>query len=350
MIRLLAFGLVTAASLYGQAYGHPRFNWQNYCFDHPASPVCPSHEFYDKRPAPPKATPSPSVVTNLFPSPRQEATASPIVVGGIDWRFADPSADALVGFNFSALSASPLARKLIAQLGVSQGLTGVDMRKILDGLSGVDQVALSVRDNRIVIMVTSETNSTLPTLEAGWKAVPVSGNVMLIGHADAVDEAVRRIAMKGPLDESARLSEERQTNNEFWAAGSAGFVGAQAVRAGLRRFALTVSLRNRLASDLAFEFNGPPNAGTLRIWPVLDGGSIEGNVVHVRMPAEAKVEADADVDEVPPRFGQIAGSPLGQRLAALVMAARYLPVRDTTVPKQTKPVIYGLDGGPRVQQ
>jgi hypothetical protein len=104
MIRKLVFGLLTAASLYGQGYGHPRFNWQNYCFDHPAAPVCPSHEFYDKRPAPAKATPPPSVVTNPFPSPR-EASPSLIVVGGIDWRFADPSADALVGFNFSALSA-----------------------------------------------------------------------------------------------------------------------------------------------------------------------------------------------------------------------------------------------------
>ena len=43
------------------------------------------------------------------------------------------------------------------------------------------------------------------------------------------------------------------------------------------------------------------------------------------------------------KFGQIAGSPLGQGLAALVEAARYLPVRDNTVPKQTKPIIYGLD-------
>ena len=60
------------------------------------------------------------------------------------------------------------------------------------------------------------------------------------------------------------------------------------------------------------------------------------------------VEAQAEADEVPQRFGQIAFSPLGQRLAGLVMAARYLPVRDTTAPKQTKPVIYGLDGGPRV--
>jgi hypothetical protein len=31
-----------------------------------------------------------------------------------------------------------------------------------------------------------------------------------------------------------------------------------------------------------------------------------------------------------------------------VAAAKYLPARDTSVPKQTKPVIYGLDEGPKV--
>jgi hypothetical protein len=38
----------------------------------------------------------------------------------------------------------------------------------------------------------------------------------------------------------------------------------------------------------------------------------------------------------------------GERLAALVEAARSLPMRAANVPKQTKPVIYGLDGGPKV--
>ncbi len=51
--------------------------------------------------------------------------------------------------------------------------------------------------------------------------------------------------------------------------------------------------------------------------------------------------------DVQPLIGEIADGPLKPSLAALVEAARYLPVRDNTVPKQTKPIIYGLDGGPR---
>src|SRR5260370_30226367 len=163
-MRILALGLVWAASLCGQH----RFRWQDYCFNHPAAPFCPGHEYAVKRPASTKDATPPNVATNPFLSTPRSVTPLVIVVGGIDWRFADPVADALVGINISRLSASPLGASLIAQLGANQVLAEADMLKIFEGLSGVDQVALSVRDNRIVAMVTGRsTNSTLPAPEAG---------------------------------------------------------------------------------------------------------------------------------------------------------------------------------------
>jgi hypothetical protein len=266
---------------------------------------------------------------------------TPSIIVVTDWRFADPSADALVGLNFSSLSASPLALNLIAQLGTSQGLTDADMQKIFDGLSSVDHLALSVRDNRIVAVVTGRVaDLALPAPEADLKAAPVSGNAMLIGHADSVDQAVQRIAMKGPPAELTRLAEERQSKSEFWAVGLPGLVGPEAVSAGVKRFSLSVSIRDRVSSDVAVEFNGVPSADTVRDWQTtLGGATLEGNVVHFRM--------SMDADEAQQRIGRIAASPVGLRLAALVKVARYLPVRDTSLPKQTKPVIYGLDGGPK---
>jgi hypothetical protein len=242
------------------------------------------------------------------------------------------------GFNFSGLSASPLARGLIVHLGASQGLTEVDMQKIFDGLSGVDQGAISVRGNRIVAMFTGRvTDSTVLVPEADLKAVPVSGNAILVGHAKAVDQAVQRMAMTGPQAELARLAGDRQANSDFWAVGSAEQVGPQAVSEGVKRFSLTMSIRNSLMSDVAFEFDGEPSASALRIWETpLGASTLEGNVVHVRLSIAA--------DEAPQKFGQIAASPLGQRLAAVVKAAQYLPVRVTAAPRQARPVIYGLDG------
>ena len=334
-IRILILGLVWAVSLCGQR----RFHWQNYCFDHPAAPFCAGHEYAIK--PPPKNGAPRDVVTN--PSPLAPPTVTPtiILIGGIDWRFVDPFADSLAGFNFKGLSDSPLARNLIAQLGATQGLSETDLQKIFDGLTGVDQIALSVRNNQIVAMITgSVTESTLPAPEAGLKAVPVSGNTMLVGHPDAVDQAAQRIAMNNPAAELTRLAQERQSNSDFWAIGPAALVGPQAVSAAAKRFTLTVSMRDRLTSDLAFEFDRAPDPDALRTWlSTLGPATLEGNVVHVRMSMEA--------DEVRQRFGQIAASPVGQRMASLVLAARYLPVRHTIVPNNTRPVIYGLDGGPR---
>jgi len=338
-LNLVALSLVSAAAVYGQK----KFYWQDYCFNHPASPVCRGNDYAIKPPPPPaRNSATPTVVTNPSPSATRTATPAMIVVGAIDWRFADPFPDALIGLNFNGLAASPLARSMITQLGAKQGLTEADMQKIFDGLGDVDQVAVSMRDNRMVVMVTGHvTDSALPSPEADLKAVPLSGNAMLLGNSEAVDQAVRRIAMKGPLSDLAHAAQERQASSEFWAIGSPALIGPQAVSAGVKRFSLTVSIRNRFTSDVAFEFNGVPNANTLRTWQTsLGATTLEGNTVHLRMSMES--------DEVLRKFGQIAASPVGERLAALVEAAKYLPVRDTTVPKQTKPVIYGLDDGPRV--
>jgi hypothetical protein len=329
-IRTLALGLFCVASLCAQR----RFSWQGYCFDHPAAPFCSGHDYAIK--PPPKGAAPRDGATNPFVAAPPIVTPTIIVIGGTDWRFADPLADTLAGFNVSGLAASPLARNLIAQLGASQGLTEADLRKIFDGLSGVDHVALSIRNNQMVAMVTGNVaDSTLPAPEAGWKAVPVSANAMLVGHPEAVDQAAQRIAMKLPLADFTRLAVERQGSNDFWAIGPAALVGPQAVSAGVKRFTLTVSARNRLSSDLAFEFEAAPDADTIEKWQA----TLEDNVAHLRMSMEA--------DEVQQGFGPIVASPVGQRLAALVQAARFLPARNTTVPSHTKPVIYGLDSGPR---
>jgi len=333
---------VCAASLYGQ-YGHQRFSWQEACFKNPGAPYCPGHDFAVK-PTPPGKGVKPSGPAPDFeplPSTPETVTPSVIVVGGIDWRFVDPSADAMAAFNVSRISSSPMARSLMVLLGANQGITAAEVEKILEGLTGVEQVALSIREKRVVAWVTGRlTESTLPATEAGWKAVRLVGNAMLIGHVDAVDQAVQRLAMQDAWPEWTSLAEERQANCEFWAVGSAALVGPQAVSAGVKRFSLTVSIRDRLTSDVAFEFNGTPSAETLQKWQsTMPGATIEGGMVHVRMSMEA--------EEVQQKFAPVIVSPLGQRLASLVKAARYLQMRDTTLLKQTRPVIYGLDGGPR---
>jgi hypothetical protein len=326
MTRTLLF-LAVSVSLFGQR----RFSWQNACFNNLAAPYCSGHDFAIK----PTKT-APGSKNSGLPNGPEDASS----VAGIDWRFADPSADAVVGFNFGRIASSPVGRRFLIQLGVSRGLTEADMQKILDGLSGVDQVALSVRNNRMVAMIIGGGDSTLPALEAGWTAAPAPGGSMLVGNTDAVDEALKRLSQDDsqPPSESMRLFEQRQNTREFWAAGSAGFA-PEAASTGAQRFSLALSIGNSLSSDVALEFAAAPGADALHMWPALGRAAVEGNKLRFRTSVEPE-EAQ--------KFSQLAASPLSQRLAALISNSRYLPMRDTTAPKTDKPVIYGLEGGPKV--
>jgi hypothetical protein len=125
--------------------------------------------------------------------------------------------------------------------------------------------------------------------EADWKVAPVSEDSVLVGHPDAVDQALQRIAVNGPQPELAQLAEERQAGSEFWASGSAGMFGLEAVNAGVMRFSFMVSIRNGFTSDLAFEFNEAPGANALPAWLTGfgDAATVQGNAVHAGMAIEA---------------------------------------------------------------
>ena len=260
---------------------------------------------------------------------------------GVDWRFADPSADALAVLRGSQVSASPVGHNLIDQLGATEGLSQADIQNVFRGLSSVNQVALSVRQDRIVLLVTGRAPDTiLPAPEAGWKAVSLGGDALLIGHADAVDQAFQRLLTSSPLSELASKGLERRADSEFWMVGSAKIAGSEAVAAGVKLFWLTASTRGGLTSDTTYEFNGAPEADKIRVWlSTLLDPKMEGNAVHVRSSMEE--------NETRKGLGQIMASPLGQHLGTLIKSARYLPVRDTATTVHTKPVIYGLDDGAR---
>jgi ribosomal protein L27 len=241
----------------------------------------------------------------------------------------------------SKVSASPVGHDLIDQLGATGGLSRADVQNILRGLSSVHQVALSIRQDRVVLLVTGRAPDTiLPSPEAGWKAVSLGGDALLIGHSDAVDQAFQRLLTSSPLSELASKAQERQADSEFWMIASAKIAGPEAVGAGVKLFWLTASMRSDLTSDTTYELNGVPEAGKIRAWlGTLADPKVEGNAVHVRIAMGA--------DETRKNFGQIAASPLGQQLGTLIKSAKYLPVRDTATTVHTKPVIYGLDDGAR---
>jgi hypothetical protein len=340
-VRLIALGLACSYSLFGQ-YS----KWQDACFNNPRLPYCIGHDSAVRPQAPPKDQQPQGIVRHpgSFLSPPAPGKGSPSVItlGGIDWRFADPFADVLAGFNLNGLSGSPATLRIISQLAAKQDLSQAEMERIFESLAGVNQIALSVRDNRTVIMVTGRVaDSTVSELPPGWKAVPLSGIGMLMGLNAAVDNASQRITTKAPLTELELLAGEYQNGSEFWALGSGRLLGEQGASAGVKRFSMAISILDRLTVDQAYELDRAPQPNAPRAWPAnISGAVMDGNVVHVR--------SSIDIDEVAEKFPPIAGGKLGQNLGSLVKFARYLPERQNAVIDQSKPVIYGLDDGPKV--
>jgi hypothetical protein len=309
-LRILVYSLALAASVSGQRRS---FSWQNACFNNPGAPYCQGHEFAVKKTKPGAATEGAAEAIDRFvPVIPENVTPSVIAMGGLYWQFADPKADALAGLNFSNLQASPLALGLMTQLGAKQGLTEADMQAVFEGFSSVDHVVICIKGDQTVLLAGGRVaNTTLPPLEPGWKAVTIAGNGMIIGPREAVDQAVERVVSGSPAGELARLAKQKQTDNDFFAVASGGFAGA-------KRFSVTASLRDRLSTDTAFEFSTAPDEKTLQMLP---GAQVDGNVAHVGLAMGA--------DEVQQHVDQIASSPLGKCLGALVKIARYLPTQDS---------------------
>ncbi len=324
-------------SLSGQ---RKRFSWQNYCFEHPAAPFCRGHEYAVKKHPPGKdGEPQSGDSTEFTPAPAVETPSIIVIPGGIDWRFADPAGDTLAGFHFKHLSASPFASRWIAQLGARQGLAEADTQKIVSRLQGMDQLALSVRDGKMVAMLTGPLASqTPPALHQGLKAAPVSGGALLIGHAEAVDQALQRITAQNPPAELTRLAYELHAGKDIWAIAPARLAGDEAVNAGVQRFLVSVLVGNGIASDVAFECSHAPDPDTLRTWQTsLGAPSLERDILHFK--------ASMDAAEAQQKFDRLAAGPLGQYMASLVAAARYLPARETNPSQTPRPLIYGL--GPK---
>ena len=335
-MRTPVLGLILAASLYGQ-YGHQRFSWQEACYKNFGLPYCQGRDFAIKPQPKGKNDPARSGASvPLDLPPAVNVTPAEIVAGAIDWRFADPSADSLVGFHARRLAAVPLGRKVIAQLGTHLGLTAAETDNMLERLSGVEQVAISSGQNQTVVMITGRANDlTLPPLEPGWKAAPILENAMLIGPADAVDRALQRMAKADAPGEMMRLAIARQANNEFWAIGFAGTASPATASTKVQGFSVEVSIRERFTSELSVEFSTPPDAKALEAWAPALKAAIEGNVVHASTTLEA--------NEIDQKLGTLAACPIGEHMMALLKPTRYLPVQEASAPKPAKPKIFGLD-------
>lgn len=330
-LLLVASGFVLACSLHAQSYGPKVKDFTESCFRNPALPYCKTRDFVTK--------PGAKGATNTYGT---AATGSPTVdAAGIDWRFADPSADSLAVLDCAQLSTSPLAKSIFGELSSTQGLTPAQAQDLLRALSSVSKVALSIHQDSVLVMVTGRpSDAVLPALEAGWKAVPLGASALLIGRSAAVDEASKRLTLDTELGDFPLAAQHRPAEAGFWMVASAKLAGQEAIAAGAKQFELTALLADPVSTVTAFHFDSAPDPASIRPWlNTLGGTSVQGDVVRARVYIDAPALQE--------NSAHIAATPLGVGLSAVIRSARYLPVRDTAATVHTKPVIYGLDDGPR---
>jgi len=211
------------------------------------------------------------------------STPSAIISSGIDWRLVDPSADAVAGLNLSK-GLSPAMRSVLAHWAAKSGVGEADAQAIIDALSGVERMMVSVHEGQVMAAVTRRgTEATLPTVEQGWKAASATGNKLLLGYAPAVDQILQSLATDNSPDASRPLA-----GIDVWAVGAGALLGPQAAGAGMVRFSITGSIQDRFAMEAAFEFESKPDLGCLPNWVTArDGVRIEGNLVRMSLEGEA---------------------------------------------------------------
>ena len=319
-LRAIALGLACSAALYGQYGGH-KFSWQESCFKNPRLPYCQGNE-YAVKPTPAPKNGGKTVVTDPVTG-KTVAVAAP---AGIDWEFADPAADAVAGINVTKLMSSPMAHDLMAQWAAGQGFAQPDVERLFEALLGVDQLAVSVRGSQTVVMLTGRATAWRTTsADSDWKSVPAPGGALLFGNGVAVDQALQRLTAR------PTIAAEAHTSDEFWAVLSPVLLGSDAEKAGVKRLTLSMTLSDRVGTEASFELSASPDP---QRWPAsLPGASVDGTVVHLKNSLDA-----AALAETLSRLGA------GQGLGALAKVARSLPTNQID---RSKPVIYGLDDGPR---
>lgn len=332
-LRVFLVSLAWAVCVYGQKKG---FDFQEACFRNPSLPYCSTRAFVIK---PPKNGEKPG--PGYGGAPAEGLAPVTIDAAGIDWRFADPAADALGVLSWSKLPPESFAHSMVDQLASNLGINPTAVQNAFRALSGVNQVAISVRGDATLILVTGRpADAILPALDRGWKSANVGNGHLLVGRADAVDQALQRLSVASGLGELPQKAQQRCGDCELWVSGSAKLAGQEAANTGVKRFEVTASMQERFTTETVFEFDGAPDAGAIRVWlATLGEAKIDGNTVRAGMLIDAGAARR--------NLSQIARSPLGQGLAAFIQAAPYLPVRDTAATVHAKPVIYGLAGGPQ---
>ncbi|MBY0503529.1 MAG: hypothetical protein K2X03_06460 [Bryobacteraceae bacterium] len=200
------------------------------------------------------------------------------ILAQVDWRFAHPGADMLMGFNLKSLITSPAGAPIREALG---GLGGMN-RDRLRMLEDVDEVYVSVRTKYVksrpageplgVILLRGnfDSGSMMKLFEKQPKVAArfIDRHTILLGDEESMAGAAERLKADDGLESPVLArAKELAAANDFWLVGSpapvaglkprgsfkkeGGMLGEiESIFDNLRSFSIGIALRNDLALDL----------------------------------------------------------------------------------------------------
>lgn len=202
---------------------------------------------------------------------------SGMVSAQVDWRFAHPGADMLIGFNLKSLIASPAGAPIREALGGFGGMNRDRLRMLED----VEEIYVSVRSKYVkgrpsgepmgvILLRGNFDNGDIMKLFAGQPKVVVhlvDRRTIILGDEESMRAAAQRLkgddALESPVIGRAK---ELAAANDFWMVGSPAPVYAMKPRGSmknqgmlseienifdnLRSFSMGVSFRDELSMDL----------------------------------------------------------------------------------------------------
>jgi hypothetical protein len=299
--------------------------------------------------------PQPTRMTAPPPSvrvPPARASASPAViqVGELDWRFAHPHPDLLIGIDLENLLGSELMRALLRDWAGKLGATPEEQDKMLTGLGDGKRISISIFNQDILAMMVGNIGELPDTaMPGGLRFTRLSTDVTLLGSQVGTFGAMTRLKLKAlpnPQQEEAKLMARTY---DFWVWGKAdrlaGFGQSMSGTTPVKRIKMGASFRDGFNFQLILDTADPASAARLlasmrKTSPRGMQGAVEGSSVRYAMA----LDRDATLQ----RFAGFMTDSVGKQFAPLVDAARQMSTHQAGAPRSAgKIVIDGLDDGPR---
>ena len=281
---------------------------------------------------------------------RSSANPSMIQVGEVDWRFAHPHPDLLIGVDLESLMGSELMRTLLRDWAGKLGATPKEQDQMLAGLGNTKRVLISILNKDILAMMVGNVgNLPVGPQAGGLQFTRLSEDTALMGSQGGSFGALTRMKLQALPNAQQDEAKLMARTYDFWVWGRAdhlaGLGQGMSGNTPVKKIKMGVTFREGFNFQMILDT--PDSASAARL---LEGmqkgtphgmrGAVEGNSVRYAMVL--------DRDAALQRFAGFMTDSLGKQFAPLIAAARQMSARQAVPARPAgKIVIDGLDDGPK---